>query len=361
MPDFRLEAFTCPVPVVDRERILLGHGGGGQLSADLLRRVFLPALGNDVLNALEDQAVVRFDGPAADRSAPALPRLALTTDAFVVQPLFFPGGDIARLAVNGTVNDLAVGGAEPRFLTASFLLEEGLEIDVLRRLVASFRAACDAARVTLVTADTKVVDRGKADQLFITTTGIGLVPDGVDLSIHNARPGDRLLVSGTIGDHGAAIMSVREGIEFETALESDTAPLTELTRTLLASCPALRAMRDPTRGGLSSTLHELAEASRVGVKLNESAIPLRSDVRAACEMLGLDPLCVANEGKLVAVVPAEEAEQALAALRRRPLGANAAIIGEVTAEHPGIVTQRTTFGGERIVPLLAGEQLPRIC
>lgn len=351
MPETNLENRTCPLPIVEQERILLGHGGGGQLSTDLLNKVFLPILGNELLGALEDQAIVRLGGA----------KLAMTTDAFVVQPIFFPGGDIASLAVNGTVNDLAVGGAEPKYLTATFILEEGLEIEILRKLAHSLRNACDKAGVTFIAADTKVVDRGKADQLFITTTGIGLVPESVNLSIRNARPGDRILVSGTLGDHGMAIMSVREGIEFETTLLSDTAPLHELTRCLLAECPEVRALRDPTRGGLSSTLHELAAASGVGVKLIEAAIPLRSEVRAACEMLGLDPLYVANEGKLVAIVPPEVAERALSILRNQPLGRDAAIVGTVTAEHPGIVTIQSPLGRERIVTLLVGEQLPRIC
>ena len=341
----------CPVPVGQYERIVLGHGSGGRLTADLVRRVFLPAFGNDVLSALEDQATLRIDGA----------RLAFTTDAFVVRPIFFPGGDIGRLAVHGTVNDLAVGGAEPLFLAAAFILEEGLELADLARVVDSMRQACAEARVTLVTGDTKVVDRGKGDRIFITTTGIGVVPAGRSLSIAAARPGDRVIVSGTIGDHGIAIMSVREGLEFETALESDSAPLTDLIYALLEAAPGVRCMRDPTRGGLASTLNELAAASRVGVTITEAAIPIRPAVRSACEVLGLDPLYVASEGKLVAVVAPPEAERALAAMRKHPLGEHAAIIGDIVADHPGMVTQRSRIGGERIVTMLAGEQLPRIC
>jgi hydrogenase expression/formation protein HypE len=288
-------------------------------------------------------------------------RLAFTTDSFVVRPLFFPGGDIGRLAVHGTVNDLAVGGARPFYLSAAFILEEGLPLTDLQRVVASMRAACREAGVALVTGDTKVVDRGKGDGVFITTSGIGLVPEGRSLSIHAARPGDRVLVSGTLGDHGIAIMSVREGIEFETVLESDTAPLNGLAAAILDACPATRCMRDPTRGGLSSALNELAVASRVGVVLDESAIPLRPEVRGACEMLGLDPLYVANEGKLIAVVPPEDADRALAAMRRHPLGKNAALVGTVVAAHAGMVILRSRVGGERVVTLLSGEQLPRIC
>ena len=247
------------------------------------------------------------------------------------------------------------------FLSAAFILEEGLPLDDLRRIVASMRAACEEAGVTLVTGDTKVVDRGKGDGVFITTTGVGLIPEGRSLSIHAARPGDRILVSGTLGDHGVAVMSVREGLEFETVLESDTAALNGLTRTILEVCPETRCMRDPTRGGLSSAVNELASASTVGVELEETAIPLRAEVRAACEMLGLDPLYVANEGKLIAVVPPEQADGVLKAMRSHPLGRDAAVIGEVVAEHPGMVVLRSRVGGRRVVTLLSGEQLPRIC
>lgn len=353
------ERLACPVPLVDYEQVLLGHGSGGTLSADLIRRLFLPGFGNATLAALEDQATLRLTSPGGNGQN--WPRIAFTTDAFVVRPLFFPGGDIGRLAVNGTVNDLAMGGARPLFLSAAFILEEGLALSDLRRIVASMRAACAEADVQLVTGDTKVVDRGKGDQIFITTAGIGLVPEGCLLSVHQARPGDQILVSGTLGDHGIAIMSVREGIEFETVLESDTAPLQDLTRVMLEACPGIRWMRDPTRGGLSSTLNELADASRVGVELSESAIPLRPEVQAACAMLGLDPLYVANEGKLVAVVPPEEADRLLDVMRRHPRGRNAARIGEIVEEHPGMVLMRSVIGGERVVTMLAGEQLPRIC
>ncbi len=336
---------------------MLGHGSGGRLTTELVQRTFLPAFRNDVLSALEDQATLSLSG-LLDGSGQ---RLAFTTDSYVVRPLFFPGGDIGSLSIHGTVNDLAVGGALPLFLSAAFILEEGLPMKDLERIVASMRAACDESGVMLVTGDTKVVDRGKGDQVFITTSGIGLVPAGRQLSIHSARSGDRVLVSGTIGDHGIAIMSVREGIEFETALESDSTSLVSLTQLILTSCPTVRCMRDPTRGGLSSAVNELAAASQVGVKLMESAIPLRQEVRAACEMLGLDPLYVANEGKLIAVVPAADAARLLEVMREHPLGRNAAIVGDVVAEHPGLVTMKLPLGGERIINLLAGEQLPRIC
>ncbi|HBI46502.1 MAG TPA: hydrogenase expression/formation protein HypE [Planctomycetales bacterium] len=346
---------SCPLPKSRYDHVLLGHGSGGQLTAELIQHIFVPAFANDVLSALEDQATLSLPGDAA------APRIAFTTDAFVVRPLFFPGGDIGRLAVHGTVNDLAVGGARPLFLSAAFILEEGLPLADLQRIVDSMRQACAEARVTLVTGDTKVVDRGKGDGVFITTSGIGIIPKGRSLSIHSARPGDCILVSGTLGDHGIAIMSVREGLEFETVLESDTASLNGLTEAILEACPNTRCMRDPTRGGLSSAMNELAAASRVGVKLDETAIPLRPEVRGACEILGLDPLYVANEGKLIAVVPPEDAELALAAMRAHPLGRNAAIIGCVTADHSGMVIMRSVVGGERVVTMLSGEQLPRIC
>lgn len=348
---------ACPVPQSRYDRILLGHGSGGQLTAELIQRLFLPTFDNPILAALEDQATFELGG---SNGAPA-PRIAFTTDSFVVRPIFFPGGDIGRLAVHGTVNDLAVGGARPLFLSAAFILEEGLALADLRRIISSMRDACREAGVTLVTGDTKVVDRGKGDQVFITTSGIGLVPENCRLSIHAARPGDRIIISGTIGDHGIAIMSVREGIEFETVLESDSAPLADLTRVMLEACPSIRCMRDPTRGGLSSALNELALASRVGVEVREAAIPVRAEVRGACEMLGLDPLYVANEGKLMAVVPSEDAERLVAVMREHPLGRNAAIIGTVVSAHPRMVTMHSVVGGERVVTMLAGEQLPRIC
>jgi hydrogenase expression/formation protein HypE len=348
---------SCPTPKSRYDHILLGHGSGGQLTADLIQRLFVPGFGNGVLSALEDQATLTF----GEGNGVKAPRLAFTTDAFVVRPLFFPGGDIGKLAVHGTVNDLAVGGARPLFLSAAFILEEGLPLADLQRIVASMRQACDEAGVALVTGDTKVVDKGKGDGVFITTSGVGLVPEGRTLSIHAARPGDCILVSGTLGDHGIAIMSVREGLEFETVLESDTAPLTGLAQTILDAGPGTRCMRDPTRGGLSSALNELASASRVGVVLDEAAIPLRPEVRGACEMLGLDPLYVANEGKLIAVVPPENADRVLAAMRAHPLGKNSALVGTIVADHPGMVILRSRVGGKRVVTLLAGEQLPRIC
>lgn len=348
---------TCPMPRSRYDRVVLGHGSGGQLTADLIRRLFLPGFDNEILGALEDQATLGF----GSEDGPEPPRIAFTTDSFVVRPHFFPGGDIGRLAVHGTVNDLAVGGARPLFLSAAFILEEGLPLDDLRRIVDSMRHACEESGVALVTGDTKVVDRGKGDGIFITTSGIGLLPGGRSLSIRGARPGDVVLVSGTLGDHGIAIMSVREGLEFETALESDSAALNGLTEVILDACPRTRCMRHPTRGGLSSVLNELAEGSRVGVVLDEEAIPLRREVRAACELLGLDPLYVANEGKVVVVVPRDDAARVLDTMRAHPLGRDAAAVGHIVADHPGMVILKSRVGGERIVTLLSGEQLPRIC
>ena len=353
MPDEKdpLEGFTCPAPLPATDKILLGHGSGGRLSAALLREVFLPEFRNPALEQLNDQAVVDVGGV----------RLAFTTDSFVVKPLFFPGGDIGSLAVYGTVNDLAMGGAEPLFLSAAFIIEEGLPLETLRRVVGSFRHAAEKVGVQVVTGDTKVVEKGKGDGLFINTSGIGLVAEGVNLSADQARPGDCILLSGTLGDHGIAILSRREGLEFDSPIESDAAPLHTLVAAMLGVTHSIRSLRDPTRGGLSSTLNEFAAQSRVGMVIEESALPIREEVRGACELLGLDPLYVANEGKLVAVVPASEADPLLAVMRGHPLGTNARVIGKVVAAHHGIVTMRTTLGTSRIVDMLAGDQLPRIC
>lgn len=342
---------ACPLPLDRCDTILLGHGGGGQLAADLIRQVFLPAFDNAILRQLEDQATFEV----------AAGKLAFTTDSFVVQPLFFPGGDIGKLAICGTINDLAVGGARPLYVSAAFIIEEGLPIADLQRVVTSMRDACREAGVALVTGDTKVVDRGKGDKLFITTSGIGVIPPNRSLSVHHAQAGDRVIVSGTLGDHGMAIMSVREGLAFDTVIQSDAAPLMELTEAILETCPTVRCMRDPTRGGLAATLQEIANASRVGIRLDETQIPVRNDVRCACEIFGLDPLYVANEGKVCVVAPPAHADALVQAMRRHPRGAAATIVGEVVPTHPGMVTLRTSFGGERIVTLPAGEQLPRIC
>ena len=346
-----LPTFTCPLPLEAREEILLGHGSGGKLSAELIRDIFLPALKNPVLDKLDDQAVVEVGGV----------RLAFTTDSFVVKPLFFRGGDIGSLAVHGTVNDLAMGGARPMWLSAAFVIEEGLPMETLRRIVTSLGEAAREAGVTVVTGDTKVVERGKGDGLFINTSGIGVVPEGVRLSADQARAGDKVLLSGSIGDHGIAIMAEREGLEFETPLKSDSAALHTLVAAMLAVTKSIRCLRDPTRGGLSSTLNEIAGASRVSIEINEDRIPVREEVRGACELLGLDPLYVANEGKLVAVVDPLEADAVLAAMRGHTLGREACIIGTVADARAGLVTMRTAFGTTRVVDMLSGDQLPRIC
>ena len=343
--------FTCPLPLAAKDRIVLGHGSGGKLSAELLHDVFLPFFRSPILNRLDDQAVLEINGA----------RLAFTTDSFVVKPLFFRGGDIGSLAVDGTVNDLAMGGATPLYLSAGFILEEGLEIETLRRIAESMGRAADAIPIEIVTGDTKVVEKGSGDGLFINTTGIGLVPEGVRLSPSLVRAGDRVLLSGPIGDHGIAILAEREGIQFSTDLASDCAPLHGLVAAMLAESLDIRALRAPTRGGLSSALNELASRAGVGITIEESAIPLREEVRGACEMLGLDPLYVANEGKLVAFVAPHAAEAVLAAMRRHPLGRDAVLIGGVTDTHPGLVLLRTPFGTTRIVDMLPGDQLPRIC
>lgn len=342
---------VCPTPLPAKDTVVLGHGSGGKLSGDLVREIFLPAFQNPVLARLDDQAVFAVEGC----------RLAMTTDSFVVKPLFFPGGDIGSLAVHGTINDLAMGGARPLYLSAAFILEEGLSFEVLRRVVQSMREAADQAGVVIVTGDTKVVEKGSGDQIFITTTGIGVVPDGVSLSANQAKPGDKVLLSGSVGDHGIAILAQREGLEFESQIKSDSAALHTLVASMLATSGAIRCMRDPTRGGLSSTLNEIAEQSGVGIELVEQEIPMREEVQGACEMLGLDPLYVANEGKLVAIVDPAAAEEILAVMRRHRLGQEAHIIGTVTESNRGLVIMRTALGTTRIVDMLAGDQLPRIC
>jgi hydrogenase expression/formation protein HypE len=342
---------SCPAPLTAKDTVLLGHGSGGKLSAELVRDIFLPAFQNPALSRLDDQAIVSVNGS----------RIAVTTDSFVVKPIFFPGGDIGSLAVHGTINDLAMGGAQPLFLSAAFIIEEGLSMEVLRRVVASLQQAADACGVQVVTGDTKVVEKGSGDGLFINTTGIGLVPPDLELSANRARPGDKVILSGYIGDHGIAILAQREGLEFESTIESDSAALHTLVAEMLKASRNIRCMRDPTRGGLSSTLNEIAAQSLVGIELEESTIPVREEVRGACEMLGLDPLYVANEGKLVAIVDPGAADNVLNAMRHHPLGDQARIIGVVTKKNPGLVTMRTALGTTRIVDMLAGDQLPRIC
>ena len=333
------------------DRILMAHGSGGQLSHDLVEQVFLKHFHNPTLADLDDAAVLPFTSS----------RFALTTDSYVIHPLFFPGGDIGKLAVCGTVNDLAMRGARPLYLTAGFILEEGLPLKDLERIVTSMAATARATGVQIVAGDTKVVDRGSADGLFINTAGVGLVPEGVNVSGAGAQPGDVVIVSGTIGDHGMAVMSQREGLTFSMPLVSDCAPLNGLVAAILEASSAIHCLRDPTRGGLATVLNELARRSGVGIEIDETRIPVHDAVRGMCELLGLDPLYVANEGKLVAVVAKEDAQKVLAAMHAHEYGTEAAIIGRAVTEHPGRLVLRTALGARRIVDMLVGEQLPRIC
>jgi hydrogenase expression/formation protein HypE len=342
---------ACPLPLVDSDEILMGHGSGGRLTAQLVEELIVPAFRNPALERLDDAAVVESEGA----------RLAFTTDSYVVTPIFFAGGDIGELAVNGTINDLAVSGARPLALSLAFILEEGLPLADLRRVIESARVAAARAGVPVVTGDTKVVGRGCADKLFINTSGIGAVPRGLELGARQVRPGDAILVSGTMGDHGVAIMSQRHGLDLGGELRSDTAALHELTALALATAPGLHAMRDPTRGGLAATLVEIASRQTLGIEIDERAVPISDGVRGACEILGLDPLLVANEGKVVLFVPEREAGPLLAALRTHPLGRDAACIGRVTDAHAGMVIVATAIGGERILELPFAEALPRIC
>lgn len=342
---------VCPVPLQQYPSVLLAHGSGGKLTQQLIEQLFLPVFRNDLLSPLHDGAVVTINGV----------RLAFSTDSYVINPIFFPGGDIGELAINGTVNDLAMCGARPLYLSSAMIIEEGFPMEDLARVVRSMQAAAHRAGIQLVTGDTKVVDRGKGDKIFISTSGIGVVPDGIHISPEAARPGDVIIVNGPIAVHGIAIMSVREGLEFETQIESDTAPLNSLVETMLAASDKIHVMRDPTRGGVASALNEIARSAQIGISLVEERIPIPDEVRGACEILGFDPLYVANEGKLLAFVERDQAEKVLQAMRQHPLGAEATIIGEVVDAHAGSVVMKTSIGGSRIVDMLAGEQLPRIC
>ncbi|MFJ3187448.1 hydrogenase expression/formation protein HypE [Streptomyces halstedii] len=347
------EGWVCPVPLRDTGSVMMGHGGGGAMSAELVEHLFLPAYGTAASSELGDSAVLGIGAAGT--------RLAFSTDSYVVKPMFFPGGSIGDLAVNGTVNDLAMSGAVPLYLSTAFILQEGTALADLGRVAEAVGAAARAAGVRLVTGDTKVVDSASGDGVYLNTSGIGLVPDGVDIGPRRARPGDAVLVSGDIGVHGVAVMSCREGLEFGTAVESDTAPLHGVVADMIATGADLRVLRDPTRGGVSASLNEIARASSVGIDLVERALPVPVAVRDACSLLGLDPLQVANEGKLIAIVPSESADQVLAALRAHPLGRSACRIGTCVPEHPGMVVARTGLGGSRVVGLPVGEQLPRIC
>jgi hydrogenase expression/formation protein HypE len=342
---------VCPLPVSDKKTVQLAHGGGGRLMQDLIREVFVQAFDNPMLARLHDGATWPVEKGT----------LAFTTDSYVVRPLFFPGGDIGSLAVHGTINDLAMCGAKPLYLSAGFILEEGLALDVLQQVVNSMAKAARAAGVSIVTGDTKVVDRGKGDGIFINTAGVGLVPAGVRIVPELVRPGDVILVSGDLGSHGVAVLSVREGLTFAGDVESDSAPLHKVVGDLIESSIDIHCMRDLTRGGLASALNELAVTAKAGMVIEESAIPVLEPVRGACELLGLDPLYVANEGRFVAMVPERQAEAALAVMRRHAVAGKAARIGVVTDRNPPIVVLRTVVGTHRILDLLSGEQLPRIC
>jgi hydrogenase expression/formation protein HypE len=349
-PDF--SNWSCPLPLRDYPTIVMGHGGGGKLSAELVEHLFVPAFKNDALADLGDASVVPMPGE----------RLAFSTDSYVVQPLFFPGGSIGELAINGTVNDLSVSGARPLYLSVGMILEEGFAMNALARVVDDMARTARAANVQIVAGDTKVVEKGHGDGCYVNTAGVGVMRAGISVGPGLARPGDAIIVSGTIGDHGMAIMSVREGLEFETTIRSDTAPLNDLIEKVLdAGGPSVHVMRDPTRGGVASSLNEIATASQVGIALVEPDIPVRSEVRAACELLGMDPVYVANEGKVLIFVAADRAHAVLDAVRQHRLGADAAIIGKVVDQHAGMVIARTGIGATRVVAMQVGEQLPRIC
>jgi hydrogenase expression/formation protein HypE len=346
-----IASWSCPVPLRDHPNIVLGHGGGGQLSAELIDNLFLPAFGNGQLSELADAAVVEVGSG----------RIAFSTDSFVIRPRFFPGGNIGELAINGTVNDVAMRGATPRFISVGLILEEGLPMAELGVIVESMAAAAAHAGVELVTGDTKVVDRGHGDGIYVNTTGIGILGDGVDIRPQRATPGDVVIVSGTIGDHGMAVMSVREGLEFEAPIVSDTAALNHMIADILGTGADVHVLRDPTRGGLAASLNEIATAAGVGVVVEERALPVQRTVAAACELLGMDPMYVANEGKAVVFVVAADADTVLEALHEHPEGEGAVVIGEVVAEHPGLVAGRTALGATRVISTQIGEQLPRIC
>lgn len=356
MHDLDFENWTCPLPLRDYPNVVLGHGGGGKLSAELVENLFLPAFANETLETLGDSAALDLSSEIA-----AGGRLAFSTDSYVVKPLFFPGGSIGDLAVNGTINDLAMSGARPLYLSVGFIIEEGLPMAELGRIVAGMSAAARAANVKIVTGDTKVVDKGSGDKIFINTSGIGVVSPNVQIAPNRAAVGDKIIVSGEIGLHGIAIMSVREGLSFDAPVTSDSAALHDLVAQMLEVTANIHVLRDPTRGGVASSLNEIAKASNVGIKIYENRLPTPAAVAAACEMLGLDPLYVANEGKLIAFVEPEAADAVLEQMRAHPLGRKSVIIGEVVDEHRQMVVAKTIIGGRRVVDLMLGEQLPRIC
>lgn len=359
MPDNPIPVFegpVCPIPLAHNEQIMIGHGSGGRMTHDLIRRVFMPHLTSAPLSASNDFARLGLPAEAALTG-----RLAVSTDSHIITPLFFPGGDIGKLAVCGTVNDICMSGAFPMYLTAGFILEEGLPVETLEKIVASMQAAAAEAEIEIVAGDTKVVEKGKGDSLFINTAGIGWIPPEVRIGGEMARPGDVVLISGSLGDHGIAVLAARGELGFETGVTSDVAPLNHLIRAVLTAAPNTHVLRDPTRGGLATTLNEIAAQSKVGIWLDETSLPVQPAVQAACDMLGFDPLYVANEGKVIVIVPPEEADAALTAMHGNPYGQHAVRIGTISADAPGRVLLRTAIGGTRILDMLAGEMLPRIC
>lgn len=342
---------SCPIPKSDYDKILLAHGGGGTLSHQLLNKLIFPQFDNEILSQHSDSAVFSIDGK----------KYAFTTDSYVVQPVFFPGGDIGSLAVNGTINDLCVSGAEPLYLSASFIIEEGFLLEDFWRIILSMKKSCEKAGVKIITGDTKVVDKGKGDKIFINTSGIGLIEEGINISPKNCRLGDFIIINGRIAEHGIAILSAREGLEFSTTIKSDTAPLNSLVKKMFNVSKNIHCMRDPTRGGVSSTLNEIALESQIGILIEEEKIPVSEEVKGACEILGFDPLYIANEGKMIAFVSPSDAERVVNEMKKHDYGKESVIIGRVTEENPGTVLIRTRIGTKRVLDMLSGEQLPRIC
>ena len=351
MPEPNIDSFSCPMPIMDYDTIQMAHGAGGKLSNELIEKIFHPCFKNVILNKMEDQAML---------SVPE-GRIAFSTDTFVVSPIFFPGGNIGELAINGTVNDICMGGAVPEYLSVGFILEEGLKIEELHQVVVSMQQAAKEAGIKIVTGDTKVVNKGSCDKLFINTSGIGIVPEHVQLGTEQITTGDKIILSGTIADHGMAVMTVREGLSFQNTIKSDTAALNTLVQAMLKASEQVHALRDPTRGGVATTLNEFASARNLGMKIYEDCIPVCDDVRGACEILGIDPLYVANEGKLIAIVAVDQAEKVLQAMREDENGKEAVIIGEVVDDHHGMLVMQNRLSVDRIIDMPIGEQLPRIC
>jgi hydrogenase expression/formation protein HypE len=345
------EGLVCPIPKSEYEKVVMAHGGGGTLSNQLIQKMFLSQFDNKMLQQEHDGAILKIGSQ----------RFAFSTDSYVVNPIFFPGGDIGDLAVNGTVNDLSMCGAEPLYISAGFIIEEGFEMEDLWQVVLSMKKSADKARVQIVTGDTKVVDHGKGDKIYINTAGIGLIPENINISTENCSVGDKIIISGRIAEHGVAIMSAREGLEIESQVKSDTAALNELVNNMFKITNKIHVLRDPTRGGISSALNEIAQKSSLGMLIHQSKIPITDQVNAICELLGLDPLYIANEGKLIALLPDNKAQLVLEEMHKHPLGKDAAIIGEVVNKNPGTVLMETLIGSKRVVDMLSGEQLPRIC